>query len=114
MDNSGVCICGMGDFDKLIYGGEKMKPWFILLLLVIFLVGGCLFWTATGVISRPAFASNSGTLYAQIRRPDGMIVRGICSEYTYGGNGIVTLIVDDVLYYAHSSNVLLMEKEKEF
>lgn len=91
-----------------------MKPTLVFSWIAIILFGGYLLLTAAGIIPQPAFASNSGTFYAQIRRPDGMIVRGICSEYTYSRNGVVTLIVDDVLYYAHSSNVLLMEKEKEF
>lgn len=70
-----------------------------------------------GIVSLAGDARNSalngtpGVMYAQVRAPSGRVVQGVCSEYSYSASGgVVSLIVDDVLYYAHPSNVLLIER----
>lgn len=57
----------------------------------------------------PSPAPAPGVLYAQIKTPAGKVVQGVCTEYTYSP-GVVTLIVEDTLYYAHPGNVLLIER----
>jgi hypothetical protein len=65
--------------------------------------------TILALLLEPEQTFTPGVLYAQIKTPAGKIVQGVCTEYTYSP-GVVTLIVEDTLYYAHPGNVLLIER----
>ena len=78
-------------------------------VLVVFMAILAATLLVLALLLKPEQSFAPGALYAQIKTPSGKIVQGVCTEYTYSP-GVVTLIVEDTLYYAHPGNVLLIER----